>query len=594
MGGRQKVAMVNAGTPRLYPDFVAAFRNTIETTNTDLPQLLLTLSHYSRTIDLYGVLNTAGVSHQGFAVANYCLLTSFQPFPGFDTSIGKVYEDSRALSIVREAEGLQENWTRTQNSTIQKEQAKLSMVRTVADTGLFQQEVIYKVANTLVLSGIKPFRNLGVESNSVNFLFKKYVGISAYDYYLLLFSLWINTERTPIFNVEHVLSKVRRPKEIVDFGKKLCLELSKTPADYHHTKLDQQIESLSAKYRGSAYFSLHPLISMGNNFFACIAHPFLRTHITSKFIQKALALAREEEPTLEGRTSLSHFIGVHRLEEYFRELCDEWGPSGGHHDEFIYSKEMKSSDRIVFEDVDGVPFGTLIQLKLKSLPIKVHFAESWEEIGNDFGKSFADCVFKSIKFLYNLQKANTANQIDAKFRDLCSRILALENYCFLGVVPDLPPIFSICYAREALEAEVAKKVSKDKKLSAWFHKSFPDGYLWHIMDLTEFQFMLSTPKKTSLAKEICLYVNGTGVDSEPLQGDQTMPPSFKNFLISRYGTEKNGGGKRLSNFNPRLLSLFIEAKDDIGYFLFRPFFMRWARDGYFWIREVFRTRMKIF
>ncbi|MBY0383576.1 hypothetical protein K2X05_00320 [bacterium] len=464
----------------------------------------------------------------------------------------------------------------------------------VADTGLFQQEVIYKVANTLVLSGIKPFRNLGVEKKPVDFLFKKHVGISAYDYYLLLFGLWINSERTPIFNIEHVLSKVRRKIEIVDIGKRLCLELSKTPADYHHSKLDKNIESLSAKYRGSAYFGLHPLIAIGSNFFACVAHPFLRTHVTSKFIQKALALAREEEPELQGRTTFSKFVGELRLEAYFRELCDEWGPSGGHHDEFIYSKEMKSSDRIVFEDVDGVPFGTLIQLKLKSLPTNVHFAESWDEIGNDFGKSFADCIFKSIKFLYNLQKANTGNQIDSKFRDLCSKILALENYCFLGVVPDLPPIFSICYARQALEAEVAKKISKDKKLSVWFHNSFPDGYLWHIMDLTEFQFILSAPKDTSLAQEICLYVNGTGVDSEPLQGDQTMPPSFKNFLIARYGTEKNGGGKRLSNFNPRLLSIFTEAKDDVGYFLFRPFFMRWAREGYFWIREVLRARLKIF
>lgn len=156
-------------------------------------------------------------------------------------------------------------------------------------------------------------------------------------------------------------------------------------------------------------------------------------------------------------------------------------------------------------------------------------------------------------------------------------------------MPDLPPIFSICYARQALESILDKKISKDKKLAAWFQSKFPDGYLWHIMDLTEFQYMLSTPKGTSLAEEICHYVNSCGVDQEPFRGDMTVTPSFKSSLVDRYGTLDGFGNKRLHNFNPRLKNIFIEAKNDVGFFFFKPFFLRWYRRAFFWFRERVRS-----
>jgi hypothetical protein len=155
MTAGQKIEFVNAGTTRQYRDFVAAYVRTVNSTNTDIPQLLFTLSHYSRTIGLYDILNSDRVTPYGIGIATYTLLVNFQPLTIPNMEMANVYEDNRALALIKEAEAVQEDWTLIQDDAKRTEAAKLSLMRTISDAGLFQQEVIYKVANTLVIAGLK-------------------------------------------------------------------------------------------------------------------------------------------------------------------------------------------------------------------------------------------------------------------------------------------------------------------------------------------------------------------------------------------------------------------------------------------------------
>lgn len=575
---RTKIKLASAGTPRLYRDYVAALISTLKSTNT-LPETLLnSICTYSSSIPLYEIYNDDNLTVQGFSTAAYALLSN-RSISSNQSEIN-IFNGDRAKIVVQEAEGVVEDWMFLSSGPQRVAQAELSFFRTIADSGLYQQEVLYKVTNTLVLSGFKRFEALAVDNKLMEDLFKRHVQVSAFEYYLLLFGIWCNSQAMPIFKLSDLLSNTS--EEIQKVGRTICGELSKTPSAYNHQNLDSRIENLSAKFRGSAYFSMHPFISVADDTYACIAHPFLRTHITSKYIQKSLLFGRIDEPNAQGRTKVAHFLGNDRLESYFRELCNVWAPPGGHHDEYFYSDGMESADRIIFETVGGVEFATLVQLKLKSLPTEVHFSESWERISRDFALSYSDCIFKSLKYLFKLSEKKAASQLNNETLEISEKVLACSHFCFIGIVPDLPPIFTINYVRRKLEDEVSKKIEKEKNknFKKWFQTEFPDGYLWHIMDLTDFQYLMSSSTPRSLAEEICIYVHSSGVDDPPLQNG-TAASTFKNYLIGRLKVDK-------IPFHPKIHAIFTGVVLDMQYLLFKGTLVRWLWTTWRTIEEKYK------
>lgn len=345
--------------------------------------------------------------------------------------------------------------------------------------------------------------------------------------------------------------------------------ISKRQTEYAKDKLDQSLDKYSEKFKSSVYFSRWPTVKMNDIHYMCVSHPFMKLQLTSKFVAKVLNFAREDNPMAKGKTVMADFIGKKRLEPYFKELCDIWNPAGGHHDEYRYTKGEDSPDRIIFEKLRGKKCATLVQLKLKSLRETSHFTTSWQDIADDFAKSYSDCIFKSLNFLFRLEQAIKNGKANENHIELSKKILRQERFVFVGISPDIPPIFSICWAREVLIKEVENKINQVPGLKEWVKTKFPKGYVWHIMDLADFQMFMSAKERTYFSDEISSYIRKSGVDDIPLGNDGSMPVSFRTFIVNKYGESDPKVGRRLNTFIPELESLFMGLKDDTASWMFK-------------------------
>ena len=454
--------------------------------------------------------------------------------------------------VLLDAEGVLEDCFAVPEGRRNLDEVKLSLLRLICESGAVQYEVPLKVANTLVLSGLKGFESLPVDSALIDRLFQSYAGMSAHEYYLLVNGAWslIISSGKGLINLDQFLRTSTDPAGLTAKARNVLNSMSRTCADYGEDTLDQTLERYSSKYRASAYFSKSPFLKLSETHFLCVSHPYLRLQLTSKFIAKALFFARQAEPTVRGRTQLSQFMGKDRLEPFFKELCNIWAPAGGHYDEYLYEQgtEDSSCDRIVFEDLNGEPCITLIQLKLKALTEMAHYATSWEVITADFAKAFSECIYKSINFLYRLEHARSTGRLRPEHRETSERITAAGRFVFLGIVPELPPIFTISFAREALMQEVRSELDSDVR--KWMEERFPDGITWHLMDLSEFEIFLSAKTGLSLGPEIIDYILQNQVDQNPIRLDGTIPQSFRSFIINKYGEADKAGARRI----PKMLS----------------------------------------
>lgn len=568
--GRQKVQFINAGASRTYQDYVSWLKSKITTGGAVPKDLFLSLSDYSKSIDLFDLHNNHGLTCFGIATACYGILTEYQPI-GDLVSDGKFirYFDEHVTSVVREAEGVKDDFFNIPEGDRANEQAKLSLTRLVCEAGVFQYEFTYKIANNLILSGLKSFGNLSKDHCEVDRLFQKYTDLSAHEYIMLLMGAWVISEKNAILNLQSFTEKTTNPEAFRKKSEKLFNSLAKDHGDYKRENLDTNLEKYSPKFKPSAYFSRWPLIKMSQDHFACVGHPFMRLQLTSKYISKALSFAREDNPEANGRTVLADYLGKSRLEPFFKELCNIWNPPGGHYDEYPYVNGAESADRIIFEKLGGRGCATHIQLKLKSLTANAHFAVSLDEISKDFSKSYSDCVFKSLNFLFKMEQAVCINKSNPDYVDLNKKILEQERHVFIGISPDVPPIFSLSWSREILMAEVLSKIAKVAGMQDWFQKKFPAGVIWHIMDLADFQIFLSTGNTQCLADEIADYILKSKIDDLPMGNDGSMPASFRTFIINKYGENDPRSGKRIKTLLPQLQKIFIELKDDLGNWLFK-------------------------
>src|SRR5262249_31256060 len=159
----------------------------------------------------------------------------------------------------------------------------------------YQTNVVYRVANTLVLLGLKSFRGLPAAPSQSDDLFEKHVGLSAYEYVLTLFALWSVTIKDPLIDTRTFLQGgLRRDERMAAVGSVLS-EISRPFDKYKDLDALPESRSYTGKARAGAFFSRWPLIRLNDQQFIAAAHPFVKIQIASKSMTKALALARAEE-----------------------------------------------------------------------------------------------------------------------------------------------------------------------------------------------------------------------------------------------------------------------------------------------------------
>lgn len=299
------------------------------------------------------------------------------------------------------------------------------------------------------------------------------------------------------------------------------------------------------KYNAFKVFDKYPLICLNGKEFIPIDSIFLIIQLSSKFIMKTLLLARAKDKKPE--TNINTFIGK-RLELYLKELCNLKNEIK-HYDEYNFSKkeENLSSDRIIIETFENQKYITLIQLKSKTFNEDSIFGYSFESIENDLEKSYIDCIFKSLNFLYSLENLKNSNKLNDNYKVISEEILEAKNYCFIGITYDLIPIFLIDKVRKCLMEKVELKIkNKNEKFLCWYKNKFSNGILWHIMDLTEFQTFLSIEKKICFFNEISEYIIESNIDKIPLSKvNDSLPHTFRSYLINKHGNKNKSNEPKL-------------------------------------------------
>jgi hypothetical protein len=474
-----------------------------------------------------------------------------------------------AINASIDAEGVHPDYYVNARTSEEKRTAMtLNMIWTICENGIYQGDFIYKVANQLVLSGLVGFKNLPANPTRTEELFQRRLGISAYDYMMSLFALWTMAHNFGSVNVTSFIRSGPRKNELDQATQQVLNELSLRFNEFIPRSNTEPYINYTGKSKSLSLFTRWPMINLNDELYLFAGHPFVKIQSTSKFLTKALALARIEERIPD--TQFSQFVGLERFEPFFRELCEIWAPEGGHYDEYVYLRRgnSKSADRIAFEKHGTSKIVHLFQLKLKSLKEASHYGVTIDDVVSDLSGAFSRLISQTIKFLYALNQAKIAGNLAPEHEELSLRILAADKYSLIGIVPDLPSIFIFKQLRDKIIEGSEALLNQQEKV--WYDQSLKRKFLWHIFDLSEFEIFISLPRtKRDFYKVLSKYLRDSRVDEYLIDNIGRLPYDFRSYMISKFGEAKlEDGSRRIDTIQPDLLDIYENLQNDIGRYFF--------------------------
>lgn len=477
--------------------------------------------------------------------------------------------DAAALQAALHADGVDpDDFVTTKPNTPERVASAVRFATwLLAENHAYQAPILNRVANTLVILGLKGFQRLEALPEKTDHLFREAVGITGYDYILTLFGLWAKARVDSLIDLPTFLPLQARDPDRREHLLAAVEELSLRFDKYRDADVFPVAQTYTGKGRACALFSRWPLIRLNETQFMSAGHPFLKIQIGTKTLTKVLAFARkkEERPS----TDYSTWAG-HRLELFFGELCELWRP-GEHFAEYEYMKQgnERSADRILFEQHGSSTVCCLFQLKLKMLSDASHFGASSEAMQKDLASSFSETIYKTIRFLVRASEAAKEGGLRYESADLTRQILSADRFCLIGIVPEMPSVFVFRDLRQQLLAEVLDHLRPAER--EWFDRNSA-RCVWHVMDLDEFEFFLGLPAdERHFYKRLTGYFRHAGVNG-PLTNGGTLPSNFRSYLINKYG-ERNAeaGSPRLFAPVPDLLAIYEGMVEDVkGHFGLNP------------------------
>jgi hypothetical protein len=309
-------------------------------------------------------------------------------------------------------------------------------------------------------------------------------------------------------------------------------------------------------------------------------HPFLKAQMTHKFLLKAFAIAREIEKKTKQSLSFSQYVGQ-RLERFFEELCIYWNPPGGQFSEYYYlqdskEEENKSADRIVFEKDGESERVVLFQLKTKTLQEGAFYGISIDKINEDI-KVYSEFIYKSINYLFQLDKGLREGKLRQEHKSLSERILNAKQCCLIGITPVDPAIFTVKDMRHQLIAEIRSALDKkDVEIWKWFIKRYGSQNClgWHIMGIDHFEtFLTLQPHQRNFSECFKLYLMNSRIDYELMDAQGAVPGNFRDFVIKHFKQSKD--------------TPLIEPLHNV----FRQYYSQVAK--YFFVKQTLLGKMKI-
>lgn len=443
-------------------------------------------------------------------------------------------------------------------------QSKDDILRTIiwilSSNHQYQGDMPHEMANNLILSGLSSFGSLKVDSQLIDNHFTKNVGVTAKEYFIILFALLSLAYKQFTFKKMELLRNIKHKEHMQPALEAVLTSLSFKSDEQLNSAIFGHSKDYSGKAKAEAIIALRPFLQVNDELFLCAGSPYLKIQCTRKFLPKALYFARQD--TGKASNPLSNFIGESRLEPFFKELCNIWAPSEGHFDEYYYEPidSAKSCDRIIFEKTDdGSEIAILVQLKAKTLIEASLFGGKFEAVKKDIQSAFSEMLYKSVNYLSAAKEKLEQGRHRSDSADITTRILAAKKIVFLGISPDVPPIFTSKPVREIVEEKVVSEVSAGSW--KWLNEHYERVY-WHIISLHEFEAFLCIPKEYQVFhRTIHDYFVESELETNPISADMGLPDSYRSYILKKYCTP--GADGKYIMFLPELQRVFDDFQKDI-------------------------------
>ena len=428
----------------------------------------------------------------------------------------------------------------------------------------YQGDMPHELVNNLILSGIIGFRSIEADSKYIDKHFQKNIGVSGKEYLIALYVLWGITLKEFAINRKTVLENSPNKEKLEIALYSILDSLSFKVNEPIASSLFDHAKGYSGKARAEAIIARRPLIRVHDDMYFCCGQPYMKIQITRKFLPKALFLSRQDEKTVN--SNLSHLIGS-RLESLFKELCNDWNPTGGHFDEYFYDRDCmnKSVDRVAFEMHGKNEVALLFQLKAKTLVEASLFGGDFNVLKQDIQSAFSEMIYKSINFIKNAKSLIEKRQHNQATEELTLRILNAKKIVFIGISPDVPAIFTSKPVREIVEEKIRAEVGEETW--SWFQKHYERIY-WHVLSLHEFEAFLCLPKnKQDFHKTIAAYFLDSRLETEPIS-ESGIPDSYRSYILKKY---KNPNEKsQYIKIHPEFKKIFDQFIEEVKDHYLKP------------------------
>lgn len=408
---------------------------------------------------------------------------------------------------------------------------RLGLLRILAQSSL-QGDAVSHVYRTLFLLELVDDNGvLNTNGTHYDSLFRAKFDASVLDYLTVLFALYASSLKSDGGDLRSLYSATARQSELGKLTRTLLSEYG-----CEHSQVADMIEKNYSAYRAEglaqAFFTQRPFIIIDENLFVLPLPPFSHFLAVSSPIYTALALAREESRA-QGHSEPWKNIHSTRMGQRFEKLVGSTlstiCPADKLVGEYEYHKKHndRSPDFLVFGDDGSV---VLVQAKLKQLTAGAFFGFDFSAFESDAQGALAETVWKTIRYLFRLERATEQNQRRPGTEAISDRVRKAPRIFLLGVVPAMPSVFRVPQFRSILKAAADAKLNSEEQ--AWWQKNEVRFVGWHLLDWSELASFASVSRgREMLLQQLVLYTSELG--QRGFINPDGMRPSFRDWYLLR-------------------------------------------------------------
>ncbi len=437
--------------------------------------------------------------------------------------------------LLYRASGVYEGIPNTLQPHEKESEGALLTLRLLCGQTSLQGDYIHQIARTLYLLELEDIvSGASLDASAYDILFQEAFGCNTREYASIMLALWAHSQQYDGFSPEKIFSESSNSAKLIEILRsildtKSCETRnirSKIHSDYKHYRNEALV---------MAFFSTTPVLKFNESVFLCGPHPYMRMAAYGLTLFQTLALAREHCKKL-GQPSYWTNEFSERMGNRFEELV-AFCLKKTINPEHLFRQHRYLSRKGKPESLDSPDFGifngdslVLIQAKLKSLSPGAFFGYDLDAIKKDVHGALGEAIWKSIKYLFNLEKGAKQGRLNPENETTSRRVLTAGRIFLLGVVNTMPPIFHMGIFRQYVESEVKQRLNEEE--SEWFDENRSRFAGWHIVDSEELMAFVAAGGGITIFRYLIEYVSR--IEFGNVIVNEGIAQSFRSWFLSRH------------------------------------------------------------